>query len=147
MKRWEIWEIKKLIPEFQSKYPDYKNFIEWNNTLLYKWEYKLLLHIEAINANGILSNYPLLEAGDNYQDYDGDIELIKNKIEEINNDRRIKTKAKIIYCPRNYSLWIELREEKVRQEISQFKAKEYNEVPISNYEEINNFKVEELNFK
>lgn len=146
MKKWEIWEVKNLIPEYQKKYNDYKNTIEWNNTLLLNWEYNLLVHIGAIDALGILNNYPLLKVGDSYQDYDGDVSLIKQKVDEINTDSRIKNKAEISFCPRGYSIWTEIQKEKAEKEAAQKRAKENNSVPLEAYEEINNFKINELSF-
>jgi len=138
MKKYELWEIKNLITEYQKKYPNYQNFIDWNNTLLYEWEYKLLTNIGAINDNVILSNYPILEIeksnGDSvYKDYDGDLQAIKQEIENIKQDQRLSLKAKITWCPRNFSLWSEIKKEEAEKAHAQKYAQSVNTPPVEAY--------------
>lgn len=108
MKKWELWEVEKLIPDFKKKFSD--KIIEWNSTTLFEWEYKLLLHIEAINDKGILCNYPILQVNDDiFQDYNGDLREIERKVYELSRDARLKSKPLISWCPRGYSLWIKIK--------------------------------------
>lgn len=135
LKKWDKWEIEALIPTYKKMFPDYLNFIDWNNTILFKWEYELLIKIDAIDALGILSNYPILMVGDTYKDYDGDIQIIREAVDEIIRDGRVKTKPRIIYCPRSYSIWTEIKCQEANQFQKEQYAEEINTPPLSVREE------------
>lgn len=50
-------EVRKLVPGFKAKFPDFNKYIEWNNTILRQWEYELLKSIGAIRFNTCTDNY------------------------------------------------------------------------------------------
>lgn len=133
---------QQIVKEYQEKYPHEEfGFHKWNNTILYEWEYQLLLDNNAISPKGILQNYPVLKViksnGDcYYQDLDGDLNYIQNKINDINN-AGTQQRAKVDYACKNYDEWIEFKKGKNRQEQKQEYAIEMsasNTVDISKLE-------------
>jgi hypothetical protein len=117
--------LKAQIKEFYEKYS--KKSILVDTQIMPMWEYILLKYLGIINEQGIITcDYPLLSILNNdgleyCHDYNGDINLIRQKVDEINNAQTSKT-ARIKYTPR-YSLYKKLLKEiqedyKIAEEIA-----------------------------
>ncbi len=122
---------QQTVKEYQQKYP--QGFHKWNNCILYEWEYRLLLDKNAISRKGILQNYPILKVvkgnGDFYfQNLNGNISLIYQKIREINNSGT-QQRAEVDYSCKNYDEWKKFKEEGDNKERQQQYAQKINTPP------------------
>ena len=73
------------------------------------------MDIQAINEQGVLADYPMLEVisstGSKIIDYGGNVSAIQNAANAINNDQKDKTKAQLEYYPKVYSEYLEFNKQ------------------------------------
>lgn len=130
------FDFKTITKEYHQRFPVLE-YVDWNNTMLYKWEYEMLSDIGAINKQGIICDYPILTISDKnnkeqYLDMMGDLTSIRNKAEDMRS-QGLGSSVKISFCPRNYSLWINYQLELQDKIIASKYAEEINTPPTSSY--------------
>lgn len=111
-----------------------KEMKKWNNTMLWLWEYEFLKDTGAISDRGIITEYPMLIVIDKRsdleksQDYDGNLDKINSKLEELENQGYT---AFIRYCPKKYTDYLNYKKNLNKQQIAQ----SYNEPPVKSLEQ------------
>jgi len=109
-------ELKNKQQEYYKIYG--QELIRWNGQFIYKWELELLKDINAIDEERI-SVQPMLRVissskseGETIKtEYlNGNIDLIKRTVEEINSKNK-NNKAELIFLPHIYSEYLELDSE------------------------------------